>query len=173
MLMEANTMKQPNKPAATGIALTPNRFPWPPIIYAAAILIGALSKFVLPTPWIESPGSDFLFAIGVLIIVTGLTLDIRAMQTLHAAKTTILPIKGADHLVTSGPFKISRNPIYLGNTLLTFGAGLVFGIIWFLPLAFIAALLTSKLAIEREEAHLSAKFGKNWRDYAQKVRRWF
>jgi protein-S-isoprenylcysteine O-methyltransferase Ste14 len=166
-------MKQPTKVPTNKIESTPNRIPWPPLIYAGAILLGALSKFVLPTPWIESPGSDFLFAIGALIILAGLTLDIRAMQTLHAAKTTILPIKGADHLVTSGPFKISRNPIYLGNTLLTFGAGLVFGIIWFLPLAFIAALLTSKLAIEREEAHLSAKFGKNWRDYAGKVRRWF
>lgn len=166
-------MKQPSKAPATKIESTPNRIPWPPLIYAMAILLGALSKFALPTPWVESPGSDFLLAIGVLIIVAGLTLDIRAMQTLHAAKTTILPIKGAEHLVTSGPFKISRNPIYLGNTLLTFGAGLVFGIVWFLPLAFIAALLTSKLAIEREEAHLSAKFGKNWRDYANKVRRWF
>lgn len=166
-------MKQPNKPAATSIALTPNRIPWPPIIYAAAILMGALSKALLPTPWIESPGSDFLFAVGALIILAGLALDLGAMKTLRTAKTTILPIKGADHLVTSGPFKISRNPIYLGNTLLTFGAGLVFGIIWFMPLAFIAAFLTSKLAIEREEAHLSAKFGKNWRDYAQKVRRWF
>lgn len=166
-------MKQPIKTPGTKFQLTPNRFPWPPIIYAAAILLGALSKFFLPTPWIDSPGSDFLFGVGLLIILAGLALDIRAMQTLHAEKTTILPIKGADHLVTRGPYSLSRNPIYLGNTLLTIGAAFVFGIIWFLPLAFIAALLTSKLAIEREEAHLSAKFGKNWRDYANKVRRWF
>ena len=166
-------MKQPTKAPISKIESTPNRIPWPPLIYAGAILLGALSKFVLPTPWLDSPASDFLFAVGTLIIIAGLVLDIRAMQTLHAAKTTILPIKGADHLVTGGPYKISRNPIYLGNTLLTFGAGLVFGIIWFLPLAFIAAILTSKLAIEREEAHLSAKFGKNWRDYTHKVRRWF
>ncbi len=166
-------MKQPKKIPTGKIETTPNRIPWPPIIYAAAILLGALSKFFLPTPWIGSPGSDFLFAVGLLIILAGLALDIRAMQTLHAAKTTILPIKGADHLVTKGPYSISRNPIYLGNTLLTIGAAFVFGIVWFIPLAFLAALLTSKLAIEREEEHLSTKFGKNWRDYANKVRRWF
>jgi protein-S-isoprenylcysteine O-methyltransferase Ste14 len=46
------------------------------------------------------------------------------------------------------------------------------GIIWFIPLAFLAAIITQKMAIEREEAHLAAKFGKNWRDYTHKVRRW-
>lgn len=151
---------------------TPNSFPWPPVIYSAAILVGALSPLAVPTPWVRSPFSDFLTGIGIILIGVALFIDYKAMSTMRAKKTTIMPHKGANHLVTSGPFSISRNPIYLANTILTIGAGLCFGIIWFLPLAFVAAFATQKLAVEREEKHLSAKFGKPWRDYAHKVRRW-
>ena len=151
----------------------PNTLPWPPVIYATAILAGALSGYVFPTPWPMHPLSDFLFGIGFLLIAIALAIDFTAMRLMHSKKTTIMPNRAAQHLVSTGPFAVSRNPIYLANTMLTIGAGLMAGIIWFLPLAFIAAFATQKLAIEREEAHLSAKFGKNWRDYSKKVRRWF
>lgn len=154
-------------------AARPNRFPYPPFIYALALLAGALSPLVLPNWWPGHPLADFLTAIGILMIVIAIAIDLKAMSTLHNHKTTILPMKGADHLVTSGPYRFSRNPIYLGNTILTIGASFAFGIIWFIPLAFIAAFLTQKMAIEREEKHLAAKFGKHWRDYTHKVRRWF
>ncbi|MGL4490732.1 MAG: methyltransferase family protein [Rhizobiaceae bacterium] len=151
---------------------SPNRVPWPPLIYGAAILLGGFSPMLLPTPWVASPFSDFLSAIGVMLIVVALFIDFKAMSLMHAKKTTIMPNKGADHLVTTGAFSISRNPIYLANTMLTIGAGVCFGIIWFIPLALAAAFLTQKLAIEREEKHLASKFGKPWRDYTHKVRRW-
>ena len=154
-------------------ANSPNRLPWPPLIYGAAIVLGALSPMLLPTPWTGSPFSDFLIGIGIMIIAVALFIDFKAMTTMHAQKTTIMPNKGAAHLVTNGPFSFSRNPIYLANTMMTIGAGLCFGIIWFIPLAFAAAFLTQKLAIEREEKHLAAKFGKPWRDYTHKVHRWF
>jgi protein-S-isoprenylcysteine O-methyltransferase Ste14 len=150
----------------------PNVFPWPPVIYGVAIVAGALSSFVLPLPWFGSPLSDFLFGIGAMLIAIALFIDFRAMRIMHVRKTTIMPNKGASHLVIDGPFAFSRNPIYLANTMLTAGAGLMSGIIWFLPFAAIAALVTQELAIKREEAHLSAKFPKAWRDYTKKVRRW-
>jgi protein-S-isoprenylcysteine O-methyltransferase Ste14 len=153
--------------------VTPNRFPWPPIIYGCAILAGAFSPVVLPVPWVASPFADFLTGIGAMMIAAALFIDFKAMTLMRAKKTTIMPNKGALHLVTSGPFSFSRNPIYLANTMLTIGAGLCFGIFWFLPLAFAAAFLTQKLAIEREEKHLASMFGKPWRDYAHKVGRWF
>jgi protein-S-isoprenylcysteine O-methyltransferase Ste14 len=153
--------------------ISPNRIPWPPLIYGAAILLGAFSPLVLPLPWAASPFSDFLAGIGVMMIAAALFIDFKAMTLMRDKKTTIMPNKGAMHLVTSGPFSFSRNPIYLANTMMTIGAGLTFGIVWFIPLAFLAAFATQKLAIEREEKHLASKFGKPWRDYAHKVRRWF
>jgi protein-S-isoprenylcysteine O-methyltransferase Ste14 len=156
----------------TDIKERPNTLPWPPLIYGAAILTGALSGYVLPTPWPVSPTSDFLLAIGGLMIAGALFIDFSAMRTMTKAKTTIMPNKGSDHLVASGPFSFSRNPIYLANTMITIGLGFMSGIIWFLPLALIAAVLTQHLAIKREEAHLEARFGKAFREYAKKVRRW-
>jgi protein-S-isoprenylcysteine O-methyltransferase Ste14 len=88
------------------------------------------------------------------------------------AKTTLSPTGEPSHLITGGPFAITRNPLYLANTLLMIGVGLVSGIAWFILLAFIAAFTTQKLAIEFEEKVLSTKFGKKYKDYAKKVRRW-
>jgi protein-S-isoprenylcysteine O-methyltransferase Ste14 len=156
----------------TDIQNSPNRLPWPPIIYLAAIAISIALGLLFPLPWISAPLSDILFAAGWLLVAAMVALDFSAMRTMARAKTTIRPDKASEHLVTTGAFSFTRNPIYLGNTLLMIGVGLITGIAWFLPLAIVAAFLTQKLAIEREERHLEARFGKRYRDYAKRVRRW-
>jgi protein-S-isoprenylcysteine O-methyltransferase Ste14 len=156
----------------TDIQNSPNRLPWPPIIYLAAIAISIALGLLFPLPWISAPLSDILFAAGWLLVAAMVALDFSAMRTMVRAKTTIRPDKASEHLVTTGAFSFTRNPIYLGNTLLMIGVGLITGIAWFLPLAIAAAFATQKLAIEREERHLEARFGKRYRDYAKRVRRW-
>ena len=150
----------------------PNRLPWPPMIYLAAILLAAALTWTVPLPWIPSPLSDILFAIGIVTIVGVVAIDVSAMRTLHKARTTIMPHRGSDHLVSTGPFSFSRNPIYLANTMLTVAIGLIAGSVWFLILGLLAAFATQKLAIEREEKHLEARFGTKYRTYRKKVRRW-
>lgn len=154
------------------VQLAPNRLPWPPIIYVCAIAISILLWVVYPLAWFAAPLSDILFAFGGLAIAAVVAIDVSAMRTLSRAKTTIMPHRGSDHLVTTGAFSFTRNPIYLANTLLMIGVALITGIAWFIPLGIAAAFLTQKLAIEREEKHLTLKFGKRYRDYAKKVRRW-
>ena len=88
------------------------------------------------------------------------------------ARANILPHRAATALVTEGPFRLSRNPIYVGNTVVLAGLGLAVGNLWFLPAAAVAALLTQRLAIVREEAHLAALFGDEWTSYAARTRRW-
>lgn len=156
----------------TDIQNSPNRLPWPPIIYLAAIAISIALGLLFPLPWISAPLSDILFAAGWLLVAAMVALDFSAMRTMARAKTTIMPNRASEHLVTTGAFSFTRNPIYLGNTLLMIGVGLITGIVWFLPLAVAAAFATQKLAIEREEGHLEARFGKKYRDYAKRVRRW-
>jgi protein-S-isoprenylcysteine O-methyltransferase Ste14 len=60
----------------------------------------------------------------------------------------------------------------VAGTMLVLGIGLVSGIVWFLLLAILAAFTVQKLAIEREERHLQARFGETYLDYARRVRRW-
>src|SRR5690606_37344512 len=113
-----------------------------------------------------------LFAIGWVVAAGAVAMEAAAMRAMMRARTTIRPDRPPDHLVTSGPFSFTRNPIYLGNTMLMIGIGLISGILWFPILALVAAFATRKLAIEREEKLLAARFGKAFRDYSRRVRRW-
>ncbi|WP_421925016.1 methyltransferase family protein [Neoaquamicrobium sediminum] len=156
----------------TAVETRPNTLPWPPIVYVAAVAAAFVLNWLVPLPWIPGPLGELLFAVGWLVVGGALAIDITAMRTMARAKTTIMPHRGSDHLVTSGPFSFTRNPIYLGNTMLMIGIGLIAGIVWFILLAPVAAFVTQKVAIEREERHLEMRFGKKYRDYAKKVRRW-
>ncbi|MFC3725487.1 methyltransferase family protein [Neoaquamicrobium sediminum] len=156
----------------TAVETRPNTLPWPPIVYVAAVAAAIVLNWLVPLPWIPGPLGELLFAVGWLVVGGALAIDTTAMRTMARAKTTIMPHRGSDHLVTSGPFSFTRNPIYLGNTMLMIGIGLIAGIVWFILLAPVAAFVTQKLAIEREERHLEMRFGKKYRDYAKKVRRW-
>jgi protein-S-isoprenylcysteine O-methyltransferase Ste14 len=142
------------------------------VLYLAAIGASLVLDWLVPLAWIGPPLSDILFAVGVVTLIGVVLIDVSAMRALARAKTTIMPHRGSEHLVSDGPFAFTRNPIYLANTMLMIGIGLMAGIVWFLVLAVVAAFATQKLAIEREERHLTARFGKKYRDYAKKVRRW-
>lgn len=150
----------------------PSRIAWPPILYLAAIAASIVLHLLVPLPWFGSPLADLLFAAGWLLVLAAVFLEVAAIRTLHRSGTTIRLDRRAEHLVTSGPYALSRNPIYLGNTAIMIGVGFITGIIWFLILAFLAAFATQKLAIEAEEQHLALRFGKKYRDYQKKVRRW-
>ena len=150
----------------------PSHFPWPPIIAIGAIAAGVLLAIFHPLPWIPRPVSDMLFAAGCICIAATAALYYSAVTTMRRAKTTILPTKISEHLVTTGAFGFTRNPIYLGNVLLIVGLALVTENAWMPPLALLAGFATSKLAIAGEERHLAERFGKKYRDYAKRVRRW-
>ena len=146
--------------------------PWPPVIYVVAIALSVVLGMLYPLPWIGDIFGDLLFGVGWVALFGVAMLWITAIRVMMRAKTTFDPNADPDHLVTSGPFGITRNPMYLANTLLLIGVAFITGIAWFLLFAFIAAFATQKLAIENEEKILAAKFGKKYRDYAKRVRRW-
>ncbi len=150
----------------------PNRLPWPPMIYLTATVVGVILGYYRPLPWTQGSPSTVLQGLGAGLALAALLLDLTTVKTFRDHKTTIMPHKGATHLITSGPFAWSRNPIYVANTMLVLAAGFFFANTWLLILAPIAAVLTQKLAIEREEKHLARLFGAEWTTYAARVRRW-
>lgn len=152
----------------------PNSFPWPPVLYGLAILCAIALQRVVPLgfPYQEVATGTALPICGWMLLAIGAGLDISAMVTMARARANILPHRAATALVETGPFAISRNPIYLGNTTMMLGAGLAFGNPWLIATGLVAAFLVLKLAIEREERHLEARFGSAWRDYRSRVRRW-
>ena len=149
----------------------PNRVPWPPLLVLAAALVAVGLGAVLPGPdWLGHP---VLIVLGRALMLIGLGFDLAAMFTMWRHRANILPHRAATALVTTGPFAWSRNPIYLGNTLLLAGAAFAFHNPWFLPAAFAAAVAVTRLAIVREEAHLAQLFGAEWETYRGRTARWF
>jgi protein-S-isoprenylcysteine O-methyltransferase Ste14 len=83
-----------------------------------------------------------------------------------------MPHQPSTRLVTRGPFRFSRNPIYVGNLMVVAGLGLVLSNLWLLVVTPVFGFTLHKLAIEREERHMEALFDDQWRDYRARVRRW-
>lgn len=151
------------------IAERPNAIPWPPVLLVAGIAFGALLGMFLPLDVaIPTP----LRLAGFVLLATGIAFDVSAIFWMSRARTNILPHKAAGVLLTSGPFRVSRNPIYVGNTITLAAMGLAFSNLWYAIAAVVMALLLHRLAILREEAHLSARFGKARDDYAARIPRW-
>jgi protein-S-isoprenylcysteine O-methyltransferase Ste14 len=150
----------------------PNRIPWPPIILVGSIVAGFVLRAFLPLPWAVGAARDVLQGTGFVLIAIAILLYTLTIRELWSHKTTVNPTAKSAHLVTTGPFAFSRNPIYLGNVLLMVGIGLATSNAWLVIIAFIAGWLEQRFAIVREERHLEARFGKAWRDYSRRVRRW-
>ena len=149
----------------------PNRLPWPPIVYVAVTLAALGLGWLLPGPaWLAHRAVTLA---GWAAIALGLALDLAAMAVMLRHRANILPHRSATALVTSGPFAWSRNPIYLGNTLVLVGVGLAFANPWFLAAALLAVPAVTRLAIEREERHLALLFGPAWDAYCRRTGRWF
>lgn len=151
------------------ITVRPNIVPWPPMIYA----VGAVSAYALGllAPFAFGRGHQIGMT-GAAVLFAGVILDCWAMATMWRRKTNILPHRGADALITSGPFRFTRNPIYLGNTVAILGLSVYLDNGWFALLGLGAAFAVDRLAIRREEAHLAARFGEAWLTYSARTPRW-
>lgn len=148
---------------------TPNTIPWPPIITAAAIMFSILlGLFYAPS----LPDLALVRLFGAGLTVTAIYLVGWAIVTLVTAQTTVLSHRKSDHLVTAGPFTVTRNPVCLGQLMLVTGLGLVTTNGWFLIFAVVTGICTYRLGIRREELHLLARFGAEYEFYCRRVRRW-
>ena len=141
----------------------------PPLIYLGGILVGyGLDQVIarpLPLPgWMEAPAIAMSLMAMVLIGST--------LLLFHRHHTTVLPHKAASALVTSGPFRISRNPIYLGFTLLYLACILSLASIGMLLMLIPVVWVINTHVIAEEEAFHARRFGADWQAYCQRVRRW-
>jgi len=150
----------------------PNTFPIPPVLLVLTIIGGYLLHSYLPIGWEPEDVPSFMRYGGWLLVAIALWIDIWTFQTLRRHNTTILPNKAASQLAVDGPFKLSRNPIYMGNIIIVLGIGFILGSRWYLLLAALLYFLLSELAIKREEKHLEANFPQAWEEYSKSVRRW-
>lgn len=150
----------------------PNRMPWPPILLVMAIALGIGLQWLVPLPWIYGMAALEATALGIAMIIAAFAIDIWAALVLRNHKTTIMPHRPSTQLVMGGPFRFSRNPIYVGNLMVVAGLGLVLSNLWLVIVTPVFGFALHKLAIMGEERHLEALFVDQWRDYKTRVRRW-
>jgi protein-S-isoprenylcysteine O-methyltransferase Ste14 len=133
----------------------------------AAIALGR----VRPITW---PGLDDSVArvLGLGLGAAGLALLGWSLATLSRAGTTVRPDRPAGMLVTSGPYRFRRHPIYIADALILLGLAEVTKNVWLVILTPVFAILVTWLAIRPEERHLEARFGEAWRAYRDKTRLW-
>jgi protein-S-isoprenylcysteine O-methyltransferase Ste14 len=141
----------------------------PPIVALAFILLAYFLGRVLPFPFVALP---FLRYIGLTMAFIGLLLGIAAFIEFQKAQTTLDPHGSTKQLVTSGIYRFTRNPIYLGFLLVVVGFPLYLGLYWGIIVAPVFIFLMNHLVIQHEEAYLEKKFGETYGDYRSRVRRW-
>jgi protein-S-isoprenylcysteine O-methyltransferase Ste14 len=113
-----------------------------------------------------------LRSIGFALTFIGFLLGVGAFLEFRKARTTLDPHGSVKQIVTSGVYRFTRNPIYLGFMLIVIGMPLNSGIYWGLVVAPLFAATMSRLVIEQEEAYLEKKFKEQYADYRSRVRRW-
>jgi protein-S-isoprenylcysteine O-methyltransferase Ste14 len=141
----------------------------PPILYAVAIGLGLWLERPLPWPL---PGGGVRFWLGTSLIALAVLLFGWCLRELRVHQTTINPHRAASSLVSSGPFRFSRNPIYVSLTVLLIGVGLLAASTWVLLMLAWLLPVMQRLVVAREEEHLRWRFGSEYADYCARVRRW-
>ena len=141
----------------------------PPILLLIHVFVAFLLNWLLPLPFAFP---DILVWIGYLLTFIGLGLAIGAVAQFMKERTTLEPHGSVTEIVTSGPYRFSRNPIYLGFVCLLIGFPFIFRTYWGLILSPLFMWSLYQLVIKHEEAYLERKFGGNYTSYKSRVRRW-
>lgn len=143
--------------------------PLPPTYFIILLLLSIGLHFVFPIKKIIFPPYTYF---GFALIIFGGVINIWTDFLLKKKRTTVKPYENPTCLITSGPFRISRNPQYLGFTAILLGVAINHGtIITFIsPIVFI--VLIELLFIPFEEKNLERIFGKEYIEYKNKVRQW-
>lgn len=142
----------------------------PPLIYVAAFLLGLQLQSGLPLP-LFLPKTLRTFLSGALL-GTGITTGALAIREMRSAGTNIQPQQPTTALVVEGPYRFTRNPIYLSMTLIYSGLALLTNALWPLLLLPLPLQLLKRGVIEREEHYLEHKFGERYQRYKESVPRW-
>jgi protein-S-isoprenylcysteine O-methyltransferase Ste14 len=141
----------------------------PPVYFAVALAAMALLHYAVPVlPVFVWP---YRFA-GAVVMALGFALGAWALVLFRRARTGVVPFSPATALVTRGPYRFTRNPMYLGLSATLLGAAILLGSLTpFIVIPAFMALIADRF-IAPEEAMLEQTFGAPYAEYKSKVRRW-
>jgi protein-S-isoprenylcysteine O-methyltransferase Ste14 len=140
----------------------------PPLIYAAALAAMLVLRWLWPLPILGGAA----FWPGVALVALGVGILIWGRRTLVAGGTNVDPSLPSTAVITSGPYRFSRNPLYGGLAVVYLGLTLAFDAWWGIVVLALVLIVMHLGVIQREERYLERKFGDGYRQYRSAVRRY-
>lgn len=143
----------------------------PPVIYIAFFALSILLQELIPLNrlWLRTPA---MHVIGWLLVALYFVFAFCAIRQFIISKNTIVTIKPATSLQTTGIYAFTRNPMYLSLVLLYSGIGILYGNYWTFFLLPLLIVVVELYVIQKEEKYLRKAFGEQYDAYRKKVRRW-
>ena len=139
---------------------------FPPVILLASIVLQIILLFSFPISF------DLSSLLGLILILSGISLVFVSFRFMRKMKTTFIPDGTPEVLISSGPFKFSRNPIYLGMLTILVGVAFLMSSLSAIIIAFVFGIIINFTWIAHEEKKLHELFSEDWENYSSKVRRW-
>lgn len=142
----------------------------PPLEWGLAVIAGLALNWVVPLPFLPAglPGGW----LGAMLFILALALVAWAIVTMTTAGSNVPTSLPTTTIVDSGPYRLTRNPIYLGMFVGLIGLAVAFNSVWLLIMLGPFALVIRYGVVAREEAYLERNFGDVYRGYRSRVRRW-
>lgn len=144
----------------------------PPTLFVVAILLGCGIEAVWPVPLRTLVALPGRVPLGWAAAAIGSAILIWALSTFKRNRTAVYPNQPARLVVCNGPYRFSRNPMYVALTAITLGVALLADNLWMLLLLPVVLFALTVFVIRREEAYLEQSFGVEYTDYVNRVRRW-
>lgn len=141
----------------------------PPVVYLTATVVGVAIHYARPVPLVPPA---LAAPLGIAAILGAIALFLASFRTFQAAGTPVPGDQPTTAIVRKGPYRFSRNPIYLAFSLLLIGIALWVNSVWLLVTLVPAVMVMSLVVIPREEAYLEARFPSEYLPYKASVRRW-
>ena len=141
----------------------------PPLVYLAAIVTGSVLEFASPLPFVPP---RLAAPLGRVLVVAAVVLFSYSVRTFRTAGTPVPGNKPTTVVVRTGPYRFSRNPIYVAFSLLQLGLAAWVDSLWLIATLIAAVALMAKVVIPREERYLASRFGGEYLEYKASVRRW-
>jgi protein-S-isoprenylcysteine O-methyltransferase Ste14 len=145
------------------------RFP-PPLYFLLPLLLSIATQLLFPAQHLLP--SLVAAVLGAAMIALGAAFVVTAWVTMRRAGTSPIPTEPSRALVTGGPYRYTRNPMYLAMTLLYVGIAVWTQAIWAFAYLPLILFTVRRRVIDREETYLAAKFGEPYEEYRRQVRRW-
>ena len=141
----------------------------PPLVFLGYLVGALILNWIVPFP---APWTFVLRIIGGLAIIGGILFVGSAFLQMRKANTPVDPREPVTAFVTTGPYRFTRNPIYLGFFLIYLGFTLLAGTLWGLIASPFLIWTMTQAVIHAEELYLTEKFGEQYKQYCSRVRQW-